>query len=140
MRSVQYLAEQGIVRLIDQTRLPGSFQFVDCRSWQEVAQAIREMRVRGAPAIGVAAAYGLALAALRFEGDDPQSFEAEIERAADRLGATRPTAVNLFWALEQLRQAAPRAHTVGVAAVSQQLLDLAEQLADNEVAACRRLG
>ena len=80
MRTVQYIPETGIVRLIDQTRLPAALEFVDCRTWQEVASAIRSMRVRGAPALGVSAAYGLALAALRFEGDDPTEFEAEIGR------------------------------------------------------------
>src|SRR6266567_4645313 len=109
MRTVQYIPETGIVRLIDQTRLPAALEFVDCRTWQEVAAAIRSMRVRGAPALGVSGAYGLALAALRFEGDDPTEFEAEIGRAADGLAATRPTAVNLFWGLEQGRKVARRA-------------------------------
>ena len=138
MRTVEY--RQGAVRLIDQTRLPAAVEFVECRTWQQVAEAIRRMRVRGAPAIGVTAAYGLALAALNFRGDDPRAFEAEIERAAEGLAQTRPTAVNLFWGLEQGRRVAQRADEIGVAAARQELLALAERLADEDVAACRRLG
>jgi methylthioribose-1-phosphate isomerase len=138
MRTVEY--RQGAVRLIDQTRLPAAVEFVECRTWQQVAEAIRQMRVRGAPAIGVTAAYGLALAALNFRGDDPRAFEAEIERAAEGLAQTRPTAVNLFWGLEQGRRVAQRADEIGVAAARQELLALAERLADEDVAACRRLG
>ena len=114
MRTVEY--HQGVVRLIDQTRLPAAVEFVECRAWQDVAEAIRRMQVRGAPAIGVTAAYGLALAALNFRGDDPRAFEAEIERAAEGLAQTRPTAVNLFWGLEQGRRVAQRADEIGVAA------------------------
>jgi methylthioribose-1-phosphate isomerase len=138
MRTVEY--HQGVVRLIDQTRLPAAVEFVECRTWQEVAEAIRRMQVRGAPAIGVTAAYGLALAALNFQGDDPPAFEAEIERAAEGLAQTRPTAVNLSWGLEQGRRVARRADEIGVAAARQGLLALAERLADEDVAACRRLG
>ena len=138
MRTVEY--RQGAVRLIDQTRLPAAVEFVECRTWQQVAEAIRQMRVRGAPAIGVTAAYGLALAALNFRGDDPRAFEAEIERAAEGLAQTRPTAVNLFWGLEQGRRVAQRADEISVAAARQELLALAERLADEDVAACRRLG
>lgn len=138
MRTVQY--EAGVVRLIDQTRLPHELELVECRTWEQVADAIRQMRVRGAPAIGVTAAYGLALAGLAFKGDDPASFEAHVKRAADGLAKTRPTAVNLFWGLEQGRRVARQASTLGVAAARQGLLELAERLADEDVAACRRIG
>src|SRR6266516_4845014 len=140
MRTVQYLPEANIVRLIDQTKLPAVLEFVDCSTWQEVASAIREMRVRGAPALGVTGAYGLALAALRFQGDDPRAFEDEIQSAAEGLSRTRPTAVNLFWGLEQGRAVASRAHSIGVAAARRDLVDLAERLADEDVADCHRIG
>jgi methylthioribose-1-phosphate isomerase len=138
LRTVQYHA--GSVLLIDQTRLPHALEFVDCRTWEEVADGIRQMRVRGAPAIGVAAAYGLALAALGFEGDDAASFEAHVQKAAEGLAQTRPTAVNLFWALEQGRRATEQARTIGVPAAQQGLLELAQRLAEEDVAACRRMG
>jgi methylthioribose-1-phosphate isomerase len=82
------------LRLLDQTLLPGEERWLDCRTPDEVADAIRRLAVRGAPAIGIAAAYGLALA-----------DEADFDRAAAMLGATRPTAVNLHWAIERMRAA-----------------------------------
>jgi methylthioribose-1-phosphate isomerase len=87
--------DEGVV-MIDQTRLPLEEVFVTCRSYQEVAEAIRSMVIRGAPAIGVAAAMGVALGVLR--SDDP------FEQICDTLARTRPTAVNLFWAIERMRK------------------------------------
>lgn len=138
MRTIEY--RDGVVRLIDQTRLPAALEYVECRTWQEVAAAIREMRVRGAPAIGVAAAYGLALAGLAYPRDDPEGFVAAIEAAAKGLAATRPTAVNLTWALQQGLQVARESSARGAAAARAALLALAERLAEEDVAACRRLG
>jgi methylthioribose-1-phosphate isomerase len=89
--------EDGVLHLLDQLRLPGEEVWVACRTEEEVADAIRRMVVRGAPAIGCAAAYGVALAARR---------GAPLERAIDLLAAARPTAVNLFWALAEMRRAA----------------------------------
>ncbi|MBI4877646.1 MAG: S-methyl-5-thioribose-1-phosphate isomerase [Acidobacteria bacterium] len=91
---------QGVV-MLDQTRLPRETVFVTCRDYREVAQAIRGMVIRGAPAIGVAAAMGMALGAA---GADPASLDAEMDHAAETLAATRPTAVNLFWAIERMKE------------------------------------
>jgi methylthioribose-1-phosphate isomerase len=88
----------GIV-MIDQTRLPREEAYVTCRDYQEVADAIRRMVIRGAPAIGVAAAMGVALGALR-----ARNLEAEFETICDTLAQTRPTAVNLFWAIERMKR------------------------------------
>jgi len=93
-RIVRYEEDGPRVVLLDQRRLPDDVVELECRSVAEVAEAIREMAIRGAPAIGVAAAYGLALAAKRGE---------DLDAAAATLAATRPTAVNLAWALEQMR-------------------------------------
>src|SRR5262245_22548321 len=83
----------GYLRLLDQTRLPGELVYRDCRDVESVRTAIRELAVRGAPAIGVSAAYGLVLAIQR--GDD-------FEHAVERLITSRPTAVNLAWAMERM--------------------------------------
>ena len=93
--------------LLDQRRLPGEEVYLECRAWPEVADAIRTLAVRGAPAIGVAAAFGVALAGLASPARDPDALLGDIETAIAGLAATRPTAVNLFWALE--RMAPPRA-------------------------------
>jgi len=92
--------DQGVV-MIDQTRLPREETYVTCRSYQEVADAIRNMVIRGAPAIGVAAAMGVALGMLRCDSQNP---DREFERICATLASTRPTAVNLFWAIERMQK------------------------------------
>lgn len=140
MRTLEYDARQQKLRLVDQTRLPGSLELLECGSWQAVAAAIRGMRVRGAPAIGVAAAYGLALAALEYQGRDSDELALALEVAVDGLARTRPTAVNLFWALEQGRQVARQTRALGVEGVRRRLVELADRLAEEDVAACRQMG
>ena len=106
VRTVEILP--GEVVLIDQLALPQQERYVTCRSWREVAERISDMTVRGAPAIGVTAAGGIALAAAEAaaaNADDPATFRAALEQAASGLLATRPTAVNLRWALDEMRRA-----------------------------------
>ncbi|MGM0365320.1 MAG: S-methyl-5-thioribose-1-phosphate isomerase [Actinomycetota bacterium] len=90
------------LKLIDQRKLPFSEQYLECRDSKSVAGAIRDMVVRGAPAIGVCAAYGVALAAKNYEGSSKDEFLSIIREAASMLAASRPTAVNLFWALKRM--------------------------------------
>jgi len=93
------------LRLLDQTRLPKAEVWLELRGYQEIAHAIKTMQVRGAPAIGVAAAYGIALGALGIKSSDPTKFKAELETILQTLGSTRPTARNLFSTLERMKQA-----------------------------------
>lgn len=90
----------GVV-MIDQTRLPLHEEYVTCRTYEDVAAAIRNMVIRGAPAIGVAAAMGVALGLAHADGGD---LDAQVERICDTLARTRPTAVNLFWAIDRMRK------------------------------------
>ncbi len=90
--------------LLDQRRLPGEEVYLECHTWLEVADAIRTLAVRGAPAIGVAAAFGVALAGLASPAGDADALLGDLETASSGLAATRPTAVNLFWALERMRR------------------------------------
>jgi methylthioribose-1-phosphate isomerase len=115
-RIIRFEEDGPQVVLLDQRRLPDEEVELECRSGAEVASAIREMAIRGAPAIGIAAAYGLALAAELGE---------DLERAAAVLAASRPTAINLAWALEQMRDDPTPAH--------------ARALHHNEVESCRRM-
>ena len=103
VRTVEILP--GEVVLIDQVALPHAEQYVHCHTWEDVAARISDMTVRGAPAIGVAAAGGLALAgaAAAASGADKESFDEALETAAFGLLATRPTAVNLSWAVAEMR-------------------------------------
>jgi len=121
----------GAVRIIDQRRLPGELVVVSLTSVEDVARAIREMWLRGAPLIGVAAAHGLALATTR----DPS--DGGIDRAAAMLLATRPTAVNLRWALDEMRAALA---AVPPAARADVALAGAQAMADADVATCRAIG
>jgi methylthioribose-1-phosphate isomerase len=126
------LAEDGVsVCVIDQTRLPDAFETVTLRTLDEAAHAIRTMIVRGAPLIGVTAAYGLALA-MRTDASD-----AALAAATSQLAATRPTAINLRWALDRMQAAlAPLAPSARAEAA----YGLAARLADDDVEACRRIG
>src|ERR1051326_5727419 len=94
--------EDGRVRMIDQTRLPAEELYLDLATVEQVAEAITSMRVRGAPAIGVTAALGMALAAREAAAQSPERFRERVRQAAGRLRQTRPTAVNLFWAIDRL--------------------------------------
>ncbi len=92
--------------LIDQRRLPNKLEYIRCKSYQEVAECIKSMAVRGAPAIGVSAALGLALTAVNSKSSNKEGLLKELEDAYKVLRATRPTAVNLFWALERVMKKA----------------------------------
>jgi methylthioribose-1-phosphate isomerase len=136
----------GALHLLDQLRLPGEEVWLRCETEQEVAAAIRTMVVRGAPAIGCAAAYGVALAARRLAARPGPSGDllAELDGAIELLRATRPTAVNLFWALDQMRDAARDAARTtagaGVDAIVSALEARAQAIQADDIAMCRRIG
>lgn len=139
MRTIEL--EPGLVRLVDQRRLPLEFAVLECRDYRQVAEAIRTLAVRGAPAIGVAAAAGLALAA-RAAADRPApEFWAALEAAARELKATRPTAVNLFWAVDRAMGVARERQAQGAmpAEVAEALYQHAVRLAEEDVAVNRRM-
>ncbi|MDR7482770.1 MAG: S-methyl-5-thioribose-1-phosphate isomerase [Armatimonadota bacterium] len=129
--------EGQVVRMVDQTRLPHEVVVITCRSADEVADAIRSLRVRGAPAIGVAAAFGVALAAAQASGQPPQEALATIEAAGRHLAAARPTAVNLRWAIDRMLAVARRVDHAGRAA---QLRQEAERIAAEDRAANEAIG
>ena len=106
-RTIDYI--NGKVIMIDQTRIPAELVTIELSTPEEVADAIMTMKVRGAPAIGMAAALGMALAAKNAEADHPEELIADLENAAALLSSTRPTAVNLFWAIEKMLCAAKAA-------------------------------
>jgi methylthioribose-1-phosphate isomerase len=141
MRTLEFDVHQRALTLIDQTRLPHETVLVTCRTPQDVAHAIKSMQVRGAPAIGVAAAYGLALAALAYAANEPRAFVDDLDAAASLLRQTRPTAVNLQWALDRMfLKGQAVATTDGVDAARAALVALADELAADDVAANRRMG
>lgn len=131
--------EDGVVVMIDQRRLPGEEVYLRCREPQEVALAIRELAIRGAPAIGVAAAFGLALAAARTRGEG-EALRSEWDAACATFAATRPTAVNLFWAIARMRARFDALAAVGGAQLRGGLRDEALAIEREDLDACRRLG
>ncbi len=131
-------SRDGIV-LLDQRLLPARERYLHCRSAEDVARAIERMAVRGAPAIGVAAAMGLVLGAQRLASTSMPAFRRGIERLCRRFRATRPTAVNLFWAIERMRQVVASSDGNGAQLV-RRLRREAGRIRDEDVAANRRMG
>lgn len=131
--------EDETVVLIDQRRLPDEEVYLRCRDHHEVAAAIRDMAVRGAPAIGVTAALGVALGVRRAQVEGA-ALDAEFEAICSELGATRPTAVNLFWALERMRRVYAATASVGGLTLREALLAEALSLHREDVQACRDMG
>ncbi|HAZ48967.1 MAG TPA: S-methyl-5-thioribose-1-phosphate isomerase [Cyanobacteria bacterium UBA11371] len=131
--------EEDRVFLIDQTRLPNEYAIIEIKCYEDMAQAIKNMIVRGAPAIGVAAAYGMYLGAREIETDDREEFIAELEKVGEILGATRPTAVNLFWAIAQMLKTARQ--TLGsVSYIKSVLLTKAQKINADDIQICRMIG
>src|SRR6186713_2729009 len=107
--------QDDAVVMIDQRKLPGSEVYVSCKTAPEVAKAIKTMVIRGAPAIGVAAAMGIALGMRNSKATGTKQFTTEFQRICDLMAATRPTAVNLFWAIERMKRAFAEAAQGGAA-------------------------
>ncbi|OLB42934.1 MAG: S-methyl-5-thioribose-1-phosphate isomerase [Candidatus Rokubacteria bacterium 13_2_20CM_2_64_8] len=126
--------------LLDQTRLPREELTREFARWEDVAEAIRTLVVRGAPAIGVTAAFGVALAARQSRATTFDSLLADIETAIKGLAATRPTAVNLFWALDRMRSTLLAGRAMSVDAIRSRLLAEAQAILDEDVAANRAMG
>jgi methylthioribose-1-phosphate isomerase len=136
MRSIEWY--NGRVRMIDQRLLPAEFRLVEYEDYREVAQAISTMVIRGAPAIGAAAAFGMALAARKSQSQDRSGLLADLRTAAEVLCAARPTAVNLSWAVARLlRRAEAERNPV---AIPDALLAEARALADEDIEINRRMG
>lgn len=131
------------VRFLDQTRLPLEEIYVTANSYQDVAEVIVTMVVRGAPAIGVAAAMGLALGVKNSSAAGVPALAAEFDTMCRALAATRPTAVNLFWAIERMKRLfaeVSQRSGATVALVREALIAEAQRMYDEDIAACRRMG
>src|SRR5207248_3307948 len=141
LRTLEFEESQRALILLDQTRLPRETVFVACRTAEDVAEAIKKMQVRGAPAIGVTAAYGMALAALAHPSNSVAEFQTALDEAASTLRQSRPTAINLQWAVDRmLGRGRAESDRTGVTAAQKALLQLAHSMAEEDVAANRRMG
>jgi len=129
---------EGKVIMIDQRKLPGEEVYIECRTHEDVAEAIEKMVIRGAPAIGVAAAFGLALGFSRIE--DAAGADAEFDRISARLSRTRPTARNLFWALERMKAVETEHKGLPLEALKRKLIDEALAIEREDADINRRIG
>ncbi len=134
VRAIEWF--EGRLRILDQSRLPAEQVFINLDNYRDVVSAIREMRVRGAPAIGVAAAYGIALGASGIKAVNKDDFVAQFNQVTQAFAASRPTAVNLFQAISRMKKAAEGA---GVAEMKKSLINEAKRIHDEEVTATKKL-
>lgn len=137
MRTVFW--EDGQVKMIDQRKLPGVFELAAFTTYEEVAQAIKDMYIRGAPAIGAAAGFGMALAAFQSEATNRADLLRDLEAAAEVLRVSRPTAVNLFWAIDRALRVATSEELEHLDDLRQAILDEAQRLADEDVEINKRM-
>lgn len=137
LRTIEW--RNGEVYLIDQTMLPEKLSYVRFSNHKQIAEAIKRMVVRGAPAIGVAAAMGLGLAAHESKAKNKAELIKELENAASLLERTRPTAVNLFWATSRMLKVA-RSADVNVESISDIVIDEAKKMADEDIESNRKIG
>lgn len=134
-------AEHGlVVRIIDQTLLPNKLQILDLTTVDEVAEAIKSLRIRGAPAIGCAAAGGVALAASRSEAKSERGFVSGLYSACNALAETRPTAVNLFWALKRMKAIIGSRPALSPGEMRDALIAEAREIIDDDLQRCRAIG
>ncbi|MDH5781597.1 MAG: S-methyl-5-thioribose-1-phosphate isomerase [Dehalococcoidia bacterium] len=135
LKAIEWLDDK--LRILDQSKLPWEQSFVDLAGYQDVALAIKEMRIRGAPAIGVAAAYGIALGAQDIKTTDEDDFLNQLNRVMQTLATTRPTAVNLFQAINRMRKIT--AIGGNIPEIKEALIAQAKQIHQEEIEATKRL-
>jgi methylthioribose-1-phosphate isomerase len=128
------------VVMIDQRKLPLEEVYVDCLDFEDVALAIKEMVIRGAPAIGVAAAMGIALGALKSKKRDKIEFLAEIKEVSTVISNTRPTAVNLFWAVKRMMNLVNENKDRGIDLIKEKLVEEAKRTYEEDIEICKRIG
>ena len=130
----------GCLRLIDQTLLPVEFVQIECRDVKTVWEAIKTLRVRGAPAIGIAAAYGVCLGLQTAQGQDETALYQRLDEVADYLASSRPTAVNLFWAIQRMKDRAAGLRGSPPAEIAETLLAEAHAICEEDRRTCRAIG
>jgi methylthioribose-1-phosphate isomerase len=131
--------DQG-VRFIDQTKLPTEETYVTCKSYEQVADAIRTMVVRGAPAIGVAAAMGIALGAQNSKAETVGDLKRDLDQICDVISKTRPTAVNLFWAIHRMQEKFERLRIRPIAQIKRELVEESKRMHAEDIAANQAMG
>jgi len=130
----------GYLKMIDQTLLPTEFREIDCHDAETVWEAIKKLRVRGAPAIGIAAAYGVVLGLQTGIGSERPDFDQRLTETSTYLAESRPTAVNLFWALDRLETLAANSPQLSNSELHARLLEEAQRIEQEDLLMCQRIG
>jgi methylthioribose-1-phosphate isomerase len=138
MKSIEWIGDR--VRMIDQTRLPLEEVYIETSDYLEIVDAIKKLKIRGAPAIGIAAAFGFALAAHQFKGQDWERFDRHLKGVAGVLLSTRPTAVNLSWAVNKMRCVLLANSNRAIEEVKVILLAEAQRTLTEDIETCKRIG
>lgn len=138
--TVSFDEEKKALVIIDQTKLPNKFELLYLTDIKEIFEAIYRLKVRGAPAIGVAAAIGLYIVSLKINTDNIREFKDELQKAKAYLATSRPTAVNLFWALNQMEEVALEYGGSNVGELKELLHKKAVEILENDIKVCRALG
>ncbi|MFQ5638481.1 MAG: S-methyl-5-thioribose-1-phosphate isomerase [bacterium] len=136
--TIEWLNNQ--IRMIDQTKLPNELVYLEIDDVEVLAEAIQSLRIRGAPAIGIAGAFGVTLGAQNYVGNDRDAFFKELKRTADYLNATRPTAVNLSWAINRMKKVADEKAHCAIDEIKESLLNEALTIWEEDRQICRSIG
>ena len=139
-KSIEWIESSDMVRMLDQRLLPGQVEYLDFSSAEGVAMAIKDMVIRGAPAIGAAAAYGLAVEMSQHDSDDLDSLSSAYEAADEVLRKSRPTAVNLFWALDRMSSRVNEKTFTTADELKDLVLSEAHAIAKQDVEICKQIG
>ncbi len=132
--------KDSMVTMIDQRKLPNEEIYLECKTYEGVADAIKSMAIRGAPAIGVAAAMGIALGAIRFRGSDKFEFKEHMDEVMNVLSKTRPTAVNLFWSINQMRTLLNINKDKSIDELKEIVVNNAKQIYEDDIKICKMIG
>jgi methylthioribose-1-phosphate isomerase len=132
--------KDGIVRMLDQTKLPLEIVYIDCKDYETVARGIKELWVRGAPAIGVTAAMGLALGARQISANSFDEFWPKFEEICSAMAATRPTAVNLFWAIDRIKKFVQKNKDKDLNIIRDLLVKESQSMIDDDIATNKKIG
>jgi methylthioribose-1-phosphate isomerase len=132
--------KNGIVRMLDQTKLPFETIYIDCKDYETVARGIKDLWVRGAPAIGVTAAMGLALGARQISADSFDEFWPKFEEICSTMAATRPTAVNLFWAIDRIKKLVQKNKDKDLDTIRDLLVEESQSMIDDDIATNKKIG
>lgn len=125
--------KNGLVRLLDQSLLPNKISYIECDKYQMVAEAIKSLKIRGAPAIGIAAAMGIALAGQSIKASTVSSFKKRLEPIYETFRKTRPTAVNLFWAIEKMKTFVEQSENLPVQRIKALLVKASQKILEEDI-------